>query len=376
MSSRSICSSSWTPDSIALGRIRSASARTSGYRMMRVPAVTPRSATTAPNCIGYLAGGRRSASRCLATIRSRKSTRSPNSLSCSGRWRMSSISRRSSLDLFRCLIVVAGGFIASENPGSDCLADGRKRQKKKCPTSEEEYDDNEADEIIRIHRVSPLLRCSTYRLVPGLQHLAEELSRMGALRLRDFLGRPCRDDAATQLSAFGAEVDDPVGRFHDVEIVLDDDDRISLVHQSMQHFQQQPHVLEVQARRGLVEDIQSASRVALGELRRKLDALRLPARERRRRLSEMDVSQTYVVEQLEFRPDTRLMLEKVERVGDGQIEHVGDRLSFIAHLERLAVVAPPLADFARNVDVGEEMHFDLHQAVALTRLAPPPFHIE
>src|SRR6266566_6341273 len=45
----------------------------------------------------YLTGGSRSASRCLATRRSRKSTRSPSSLICSLTWRISSTSRRSSL---------------------------------------------------------------------------------------------------------------------------------------------------------------------------------------------------------------------------------------------------------------------------------------
>src|SRR6267154_2546425 len=46
---------------------------------------------------GYLAGGSRSASRCFATRRSRKSTRSPSSLICSFQCRISSTSRRSSL---------------------------------------------------------------------------------------------------------------------------------------------------------------------------------------------------------------------------------------------------------------------------------------
>src|SRR2546430_1507804 len=45
---------------------------------------------------GYLTGGRRSASRCLATSRSRKSTRSPNSLTCVATWRSSSTSARRS----------------------------------------------------------------------------------------------------------------------------------------------------------------------------------------------------------------------------------------------------------------------------------------
>ena len=47
-----------------------------------------------------------------------------------------------------------------------------------------------------------------------------------------------------------------------------------------------------------------------------------------------------------------------------------------AHLERLAVVALALAHLARHVDVGQEVHLDLHEPVALTRLAASALHVE
>src|SRR5207244_7327964 len=103
---------------------------------------------------------------------------------------------------------------------------------------------------------------------------------------------------------------------------------------------------ERQARRGRVQAVEGASRGALGQLRGELDALRLAARQGRRRLAQVDVAESYVVQELQFRPDTRLVLEELERLGDRQGEHVGDRLSFISDLEGLAVVAPALAHFA------------------------------
>jgi len=199
---------------------------------------------------------------------------------------------------------------------------------------------------------------------------------MGALGLRDALGRPLRHDATTQLATLGSQVDHPIGGLHDVEVVLDDDDRVAFVHQPVQHFQQQSYVLEVQSGRRLVQDVQGSARVAFGELSRELHALGFAAREGRRRLSEVDVSETYVVEQLEFRPDTRLVLEKVERIGDRQVQHVGDRLSFITDLQCFPVVTPALADFTRNVDVGQKMHLDFHEPIALTRLAAPALDVE
>src|SRR5438477_8431161 len=59
-----------------------------------------------------------------------------------------------------------------------------------------------------------------------------------------------------------------------------------------------------------------------------------------------------------------------------EVALVGDRLSFITHLERLTVVAPALADLARDIDVREEVHLDLHEAVTLARLAPAPLDVE
>src|SRR5262249_11544735 len=59
-----------------------------------------------------------------------------------------------------------------------------------------------------------------------------------------------------------------------------------------------------------------------------------------------------------------------------EVEHVRDAPALVPHLERLPVVAPALADLAGYVDVGKEVHLDLHEPVALTGLAPPAFHIE
>src|SRR5262249_14643884 len=38
--------------------------------------------------------------------------------------------------------------------------------------------------------------------------------------------------------------------------------------------------------------------------------------------------------------------------------------------------ATSLADVAWHIDVGQEVHLDLHETVALTRFAAPAFHVE
>ena len=58
-------------------------------------------------------------------------------------------------------------------------------------------------------------------------------------------------------------------------MVLDDHHRIAEVHQTVQHVEQFPHVVEVQSGGGFVQDIKSAAGLPLGKLFGQLDALRL-----------------------------------------------------------------------------------------------------
>src|SRR5439155_8341370 len=99
----------------------------------------------------------------------------------------------------------------------------------------------------------------------------------------------------------GAQVNDPVGGLHDVQVVLDHHHRVPLVHQAVQHLEQEAHVFEVQAGSRLVQDVEGSARVALGQLGGELDPLRLAAGQGGRRLAEVDVAQPYVVQELQFR---------------------------------------------------------------------------
>ncbi|HET7321265.1 MAG TPA: hypothetical protein VFI96_02140, partial [Longimicrobiaceae bacterium] len=83
-----------------------------------------------------------------------------------------------------------------------------------------------------------------------------------------------------------------------------------------------------------------------------------------------------LAEGLELLMDPRLIHEELAGVFDRHLEDVGDAHPAEAHLERLAVEALPLADVARHEDVREEVHLDLHEAVALARLAPAALHVE
>src|SRR4029453_1972496 len=57
-------------------------------------------------------------------------------------------------------------------------------------------------------------------------------------------------------------------------------------------------------------------------------------------------------------------------------EHVGDRPVLVPNLERLPVIPMALADLARDVDVGQEVHLDLDLAVARAVLAAAAPYVE
>ena len=148
-------------------------------------------------------------------------------------------------------------------------------------------------------------RCGWRGLGCGGVVAGQEAAGVGAVDGGDLLGRAMGDDAATALAAFGAHVEDVVGVADDVEVVLDDDDGVAEVGEAMEDFEELANVVEVEAGGGLVEEIEGAAGLALGELAGELHALGFAAGERGGGLAEMDVAEAYVDEGLQFHVDGR-----------------------------------------------------------------------
>src|SRR5256885_6334782 len=132
----------------------------------------------------------------------------------------------------------------------------------------------------------------------------------------------------------------------------------------------------MQARGRLVEDVEGLAGGAARQLLRQLDALRLAAAERRRALADLDVAEADLLQHAHLLADGGDRLEQLGRFLDVHVEHVGDRVALELHLQRLAVVAGAVADVAGDVDVGQEVHLDLDEAVALARLATAALDVE
>src|SRR6202040_2572301 len=105
------------------------------------------------------------------------------------------------------------------------------------------------------------------------------------------LGRALRYDTAAAFAAFGAEIDHPVGLLDDVEVVLDDEDGVAERDKALENIEQFADVVEMQAGGGLVENVESAAGLALGEFASELNALGFAAGERGGGLPELYVAE-------------------------------------------------------------------------------------
>jgi hypothetical protein len=192
-------------------------------------------------------------------------------------------------------------------------------------------------------------------------------------------GVPQQTSAPPAIATFRAEVDDPVGGSDDVQVVLDDQQRVPGVEQLAQGAHQARDVVEVQPGGRLVEQEQRAlarQRLArggrrLGQEAGQLQALRLAAAERRHRLPQPHVGQPDIDDGLQPGDHLAVVLEPVHRLGHRQVQQVGHRQLHRAahdlHVQHLGPVAAAIAVGAAQVDVGQELH--LHMLEARTAAA-------
>ena len=176
--------------------------------------------------------------------------------------------------------------------------------------------------------------------------------------------------------AFQTEVDDVISALDNIEVVLDHNDRVPGVNETLEHLKQFANVLEMQAGGWLVEDVEGATRGALPQLGGQLDPLCFTTRESGGRLAKPEVSQSHVVESLEDPDDLGLILEELEGFLDGHLENIGDVVAFPENLKCLPVVPLASAHLTRHIHVGKEVHLDLDRAVAFARLTASSGHVE
>ena len=158
--------------------------------------------------------------------------------------------------------------------------------------------------------------------------------------------------------------------------MLDDEKAVTGLQQLAECCEQFRDVVEVQARRRLVEDVQDAIAGVGGQVRRDLDALRLAARQRRRGLAEPQVAEPDLVEHLKPTQHLGRAAEKGERFAHRHVEHLVDASPAVFHLEHLRLEALAFALIAGDEDVGEKLHLDLDDPLPFAGLAASAGHVE
>src|SRR5262249_27974739 len=132
------------------------------------------------------------------------------------------------------------------------------------------------------------------------------MKRQPGVRLLDFRNvrrRALCNELSTLLSALRPKVDDPVGVAHHIEVVFDDDDRVSQIGKPVQNLQKLADVLKVKASCGLVQQIKSAPGLALGEFLGELHPLGFAAGESNSGLSQLYVAEADVFQRLQLLTD-------------------------------------------------------------------------
>ncbi|EKB47185.1 hypothetical protein B879_04222 [Cecembia lonarensis LW9] len=104
--------------------------------------------------------------------------------------------------------------------------------------------------------------------------------------------------------------------------------------------------------------------------------MRLSAGERGGGLTQSDVAQSYIHQRAQVAGDRGERGKEFRALLDGHVQHIGDGFAFVLDLQGLAVVPRTMANLTRNVDVGQEVHFDLQRAVARAGFAAPALDVE
>ena len=158
--------------------------------------------------------------------------------------------------------------------------------------------------------------------------------------------------------------------------MLNHHDRIAGIAKLQEKRHQLRNVVKVKPRRRLVEKVERLAGGTARQFRCEFDALRLAAGERRRRLSQPQITETDIHKRLELVGEPRYLRKEFVRLGDRHVQHFGDVLAAVADFQRLLVEASPVALFAGHIDIRQKAHLQLAHAIPPARLAAAALHVE
>src|SRR5215813_8322894 len=133
---------------------------------------------------------------------------------------------------------------------------------------------------MRALRTSRTTRTSRPFLSPGVrmaatrrEHLLERLARIRPFDLRHLLRRTSRDHLTAGLATLRSQIDQVVSSLDHIEVVFDDDQRVTCLDELLERSEQLRDVVEVKTGRRFIEDVQQPLTAKRRKVRRNLDPL-------------------------------------------------------------------------------------------------------
>lgn len=115
-------------------------------------------------------------------------------------------------------------------------------------------------------------------LVVFVEDGLEEAAGVGFRDGDDVLWTAFGDDATAAVAAFGAEIDDPIGGFDDVHVVLDQEDAAAVFNEALEAGEKLADVVEVEPGGGFVKDEKGFGAGGLGQVGGEFDTLGFASR--------------------------------------------------------------------------------------------------
>ena len=110
------------------------------------------------------------------------------------------------------------------------------------------------------------------------QFFCEVARGVAAARGNKCFGGAGKDEVATARTTFGTEIDDVVGRFYDIKIMFNHNQRVAALNQGVKGREKAVDVVEVKSRGGFVEDEKRGDGTLLREVVGQFHTLVLAAR--------------------------------------------------------------------------------------------------
>src|SRR5579863_1633327 len=90
----------------------------------------------------------------------------------------------------------------------------------------------------------------------------------------------------------------------------------------------------------------------------------------------MQIAEAHFDKRRQFGLNLRDIFEEAQGVLHWCIQEICDGVSLVLHLQCLVIISAAAANIASDIDIGQEVHLDPLQTVALTSLATPAFDVE